>query len=144
MTINNKTTFYKKTVFFAAILGLSGIVLGAFGAHALQDTLEQAKMTSVWNTAVMYHLLHVVALLALAAWAEARGATAPDAEQQWLKRAAGCWLAGIILFSGSLYLLALGGPKWLGPVTPLGGLAFILGWLFLAIAASRGPAHAEK
>ncbi|HTB62322.1 MAG TPA: DUF423 domain-containing protein [Opitutales bacterium] len=138
MSTNNKYTFYNKIVFLAAFLGLAGIILGAFGAHALHDTLEQTKMTSAWETAVEFQMIHVVALLALAAWGVARGSVASVKEHRWLKRTALCWFAGVILFSGSLYLLALGGPKVLGPVTPLGGLALMAGWMALAIATAVG------
>ncbi|MEE2664009.1 MAG: DUF423 domain-containing protein [Myxococcota bacterium] len=103
-------------------LGALGVALGAFGAHTLKTRLEPAQL-AVWQTAVDYHLLHVVGLLALALYASATGRaiTAP---------AAG-FSAGILLFSGSLYWLALGGPRWLGPITPLGGLCFIAGWIAL-------------
>jgi uncharacterized membrane protein YgdD (TMEM256/DUF423 family) len=103
----------------AAILGATGVVLGAFGAHALRDRLEPAQLNA-WNTGVEYHLLHVVALLALALYSGAtkRSITLPAAS----------FAAGITLFSGSLYVLALGGPRWFGPVTPLGGLCLIVGW----------------
>ena len=99
-----------------------GVVLGAFGAHALKQRLEPSRLDA-WNTAVEYHLLHALALLALGLYASATGrkVTLP---------AAG-FSAGIALFSGSIYLLALGGPRWLGPVTPLGGLCLIFGWLAL-------------
>ena len=76
---------------------------------------------------------HALALAALAAWL--RADVAPAAGLRWVTR---CWTAGTVLFSGSLYLLALGGPRWLGPVTPLGGLALLAGWLLLALAALRG------
>jgi len=105
--------------------------LGAFGAHALKTRLS-AEMLAVWNTAVQYHAWHALGLLAigflpLSAWAKAAG---------WLLA------SGVALFSGSLYALALGGPKALGAVTPLGGLAFLFGWLAFAIAVicARTPA----
>ncbi len=113
----------------AAALGASGVLLGAFGAHGLERRGLDAHALAIWETAVRYHLLHAVALLALA--------LSPHAAQA---RSAG-WLfaLGIVLFSGSLYALALGAPRWLGPLTPLGGLAFIVGWLALLRAAlSRG------
>ena len=116
----------------AGLLGAAGIGAGAFGAHVLRPHLLALGTADVWETAVRYHLLHAAALLGIAGWLRAgRGPTA-------LRRAGwavGCWCAGIALFSGSLYLLAVGGPRWLGPVTPLGGLALILGWLWLAWAA---------
>ena len=93
-------------------------------------------MTQTWDTAVKYQLIHAVALLALAAWAEARRSKSPDG-QRLLGWAARCWLVGSVLFSGSLYALAMGAPHWLGPVTPLGGLALITGWVLVAVAARR-------
>lgn len=117
-------------VIAAGLLGFAGVVLGAFGAHALKETLAANGTTSVWQTAVLYHLVHALALLALAGW------TAGWPKAEWVGR---CWIAGIILFSGSLYWLALGGPKFLGPITPLGGLAFLLGWLLLAGNAFLQP-----
>jgi len=111
-----------------ALLGAAGVALGAFGAHGLRSRLD-AQQLAAWETAVKYHLLHAVALLALA--------LSPHAPQ--LRGAGWCFAAGIVAFSGSLYALALGGPRLLGPVTPLGGLALIAGWLWLAKAAlTRG------
>jgi len=112
----------------AALLGAAGVALGAFGAHGLRARLD-ARGLEVWETAVRYHVVHAVALLALA--------LSPYAAQ--LRMAGWLFAAGIALFSGSLYALALGGPRWLGPVTPLGGLALLAGWLWIARAAlSRG------
>jgi uncharacterized membrane protein YgdD (TMEM256/DUF423 family) len=110
----------------AALLGAAGVALGAFGAHGLRERLD-ARALEVWETAVRYHLVHAVALLALAA--------SPYAAQ--LRVAGWLFAAGIALFSGSLYALALGvGPRaLLGPITPLGGLAFVAGWLWIARAA---------
>jgi uncharacterized membrane protein YgdD (TMEM256/DUF423 family) len=109
----------------AGLLGLTGVALGAFGAHALKPTLIARGMSDVWETAVIYHLIHAVAVFAVAA-ALARS-------RRWLTRAAIYWTAGVVLFSGSLYALALGGPHWLAYVTPFGGLAFLLGWSFVVI-----------
>ena len=106
----------------AAALCFLAVALGAFGAHALRSTLETRGMLDVWNKAVLYHFIHAIALLALALYGTAnRGA---------------CWLlfAGIFLFSGSLYLLALSNVRWLGAITPLGGLCFLAGWAWLIIA----------
>jgi uncharacterized membrane protein YgdD (TMEM256/DUF423 family) len=121
---------------FLSFSGLTGVGLGAFGAHALKAQLTATDMLSAWQTAVLYQLLHTVALLALNAWM----ASQTQAANRWLHRAANCWVAGIILFSGSLYSLALGGPKWLGPVTPLGGLALLAGWSLLLVDALKSPA----
>lgn len=102
-----------------AALMLIDVALGAFGAHALKNRLSP-EMLAVFETGVRYQAYHALALLLLAAL---RG---PD-------RAGWCFLAGIVLFSGSLYALALTGARWLGAITPLGGLLFLAGWLFLAL-----------
>ncbi|MEO8439149.1 MAG: DUF423 domain-containing protein [Spartobacteria bacterium] len=105
----------------AAGLCFLAVGLGAFGAHALKNTLQTNEMIEVWKTAVLYHFLHALALLVLA--------TLPTAS----RAAASLFIAGVILFSGSLYLLALTNVKWLGAITPLGGLCFLAGWLCLVI-----------
>lgn len=105
----------------AALLGATGVAMGAFGAHALADLLRDSGHTATWTTATRYHLVHSVALVALVLIRPSR-----------FRRPALLWLTGTLLFSGSLYGLSLGGPGWLGPVTPLGGLLLILGWLALA------------
>lgn len=114
----------------ASLLGASGVLLGAFGAHGLKARLSAESLAS-WNTAVEYHLLHAVVVLVLA-WAS--GPSGPASP--WALR---LFTAGIVLFSGSIYLLVLGGPRWLGPVTPVGGLCLILGWLSLLLG-TRGDA----
>ena len=110
----------------AALTGATGVVAGAFGAHALRSRLDPGALAT-WQTAVQYHLIHALALLALALFARATGrsVTLPSA----------LLLAGMALFSGSLYLLATVGWKWLGPVTLLGGLCLIAGWLSLLLLA---------
>ncbi|HSY53903.1 MAG TPA: DUF423 domain-containing protein [Opitutaceae bacterium] len=115
----------KKIKAISGLLGLTGVTLGALGAHALGATLAARSMATAWETAVIYHLIHAVAVFAVA--------VALPCPRPWLVRAAICWAVGVVLFSGSLYALALGGPHWLGPVTPLGGLAFLLGWSFVII-----------
>jgi uncharacterized membrane protein YgdD (TMEM256/DUF423 family) len=116
----------------AAILGVTGVGLGAFGAHGLKARLGESIGT--WETAVLYHLVHAVALLGVVALLRAT----PEAA---LLRGAGWTLAaGVLLFSGSLYWLALGGPRLLGPVTPIGGLAFLVGWALVGVHALRGTA----
>ncbi len=111
----------------AGVLGAAGVALGAFGAHGLRQTLGEALAT--WQTAVLYHLLHVLAILAVGVLLRVLGDAGTLRAAGWL------FALGILLFSGSLYALALGGPRWLGPVTPLGGVAFIAGWLLLAWTA---------
>lgn len=106
-----------------------GVAAGAFGAHALKTRLG-AELVSVFETGARYQLYHGLALLVVAlAWT--RWPTPPVRAAGWL------FLAGTALFSGSLYALALTGTRWLGAVTPLGGLCFLAGWLSLAIGVWR-------
>ena len=119
-------------LFFAAgsIAGLLGVTLGAFGAHALKARLTPESLAT-FEIGVRYQMYHALALLAVAwactkwpgGWANASG---------WL------FIAGIAVFSGSLYVLVFTGAKWLGAVTPIGGLALLAGWVCLAVAALRG------
>jgi uncharacterized membrane protein YgdD (TMEM256/DUF423 family) len=119
----------------AALYGASGVMLGAFGAHGLRSQLA-ANGLAVWQTAVQYHLVHALALFGVGLWL--RFADPSDASVQGSLTFAGWgFVAGVLLFSGSLYALALGGPRVLGPVTPLGGVAFIGAWLALAWAGAR-------
>jgi uncharacterized membrane protein YgdD (TMEM256/DUF423 family) len=111
-----------------ALGGAIAVALGAFGAHALKAKLP-IETLSVFQTGVQYQMMHSLALIAVGLWIERQ----PDLNL--LAYAAAAFLFGIVCFSGSLYALALGGPRWLGPVTPLGGTLFIVGWLLLAAAA---------
>ena len=129
----NKNGLFTKIGVLAGILGASGVIMGAFGAHALKARLN-AEQAQIWDTGVKYHLIHAVALLALAVLVEVRASQAVGSAKL-LHWAACCWVVGVVLFSGSLYALALNGPHWLGPVTPLGGLALITGWVLVAIAS---------
>lgn len=104
----------------AAVLGALAVALGAFGAHGLKSTLARHGTEDHWQTAVFYHFIHAVVLLVLAR-------QSPLRRGPWL-----CFVAGIALFSGSLYLLALTNARWLGLITPLGGLSLLAGWLWLA------------
>ncbi len=107
----------------------SGLVaLGAFGAHALQERLSEADL-AIFETAVRYQLVHAVALLALAGL-EGRGYA--------VATAAWSFTAGVLIFSGSLYLLVLTGQRWMGAITPIGGVAMLIGWGALAWSAFRG------
>ncbi|HET6779382.1 MAG TPA: DUF423 domain-containing protein [Gemmatimonadales bacterium] len=110
-----------------ALSGLISVAAGAFGAHALRDRLDPESL-SVFETAARYQMYHALALLA-AAWAASRS---PEALPKW---AGWCFVVGTVLFSGSLYALALTGTRWLGAITPLGGVAFMLGWLCLVFSA---------
>lgn len=116
-----------------AIVGGLGVVFGAFGAHALKARISQDLLV-VFETGVRYQMYHALALLAVAyaaerwpgGWANATG---------WL------FLIGIVVFSGSLYMLTLTGVRWLGAITPIGGLLLICGWILLAASALRGGSN---
>jgi uncharacterized membrane protein YgdD (TMEM256/DUF423 family) len=107
---------------YAAMLGFTGVGLGAFGAHALKSTLLARGTTDSWRTAVTYQLVHSLALLALSTREVDRESTV-----RW-DVVGNCWLVGTVLFSGSIYGLSLGGPRFLGPITPVGGLFMMAGW----------------
>lgn len=119
-------------IFFSLGALLAGIAvgLGAFGAHALSGTLGPEDLVT-FETGVRYQMYHALALLAVA-WAVGRWESVQLEWAGWL------FLFGILVFSGSLYILVLTGQRWLGAVTPLGGLAFIAGWLLLTSAVIRG------
>jgi len=122
------TKFY---LIAGTINALLVVVLGAFGAHALKGRLTEA-MLAVYQTGIQYHFYHAVGLVLL-------GLIALHINSPvMLKWSAGLMLAGIVLFSGSLYLLAITGTRWLGIITPFGGTAFILAWLLLAVAVYKG------
>src|ERR1041384_1573001 len=109
----------------AAVLCFVAVALGAFGAHGLRSALQARGMLDVWNKAVFYQFVHAVALLVLALYGTVnRGACL-------------LLLIGIVLFSGSLYLLALTNLRWLGPITPVGGLCFLVGWAWLVLAPPK-------
>ena len=120
----------RKFVIIGTISACLAIGLGAFGAHALRDSLSP-RMLEIYQTAVLYHLVHSLGLLAVAFVCFAKPAAATAKVSGWLMA------GGMILFSGSLYLLAVTGVKWLGAITPLGGVALMAAWLFLAAAAVR-------
>ncbi|MBK7973097.1 MAG: DUF423 domain-containing protein [Deltaproteobacteria bacterium] len=114
-----------------AILGFLGVALGAFAAHGLKQRLP-AEMLIVFETGVRYHMYHALALLAVGLTV-ARGPSAALVAAGWL------FLAGIAIFSGSLYALAISGVRTLGMITPLGGVAFLAGWIAFAVGAFSGP-----
>ena len=117
----------KLFITLASLSGMLAVCFGAFGAHALRDRLDDYLM-GVFETAVQYHFYHALALLAV-------GVIALNQPQTVMLKSAGwLFLTGTIIFSGSLYILALTGTKWLGAITPLGGLVFIAGWACLAAA----------
>lgn len=109
---------------------LVAVAAGAFGAHALRARVAP-DLLAVYETGARYHMYHSLAILA-AAWAAERWGRPAARRAGWL------FLAGIVLFAGSLYLLALTGTRWLGAVTPLGGVCFLAGWASLAVAVGRG------
>ena len=111
----------------AAILGATGVAAGAFGAHGLESTLD-AEAIEIWNTAVRYQMYHALALLGTA-WLSTEHASTAVTVAGW------SFFAGVAVFSGTLYALALTDIKWLGAVTPLGGLALIAGWIALLVAS---------
>ena len=113
----------------SALSGCLAVILGAFGAHGLKGNISD-NLLSAFQTGVHYHMFHTLALFGLAILM-----TQLSVVPKILLWSAYLWMAGIVLFSGSLYGLALGGPGWLGPVTPLGGLCSIIAWLCLAIGA---------
>lgn len=113
-----------------AVFGLVGVAMGAFGAHALRATLSPDDLAT-FETGVRYQMYHALALLA-AAWVQSRWPGTGVVAAGWL------FTGGIVVFSGSLYVLVLTGQRWLGAVTPVGGVAFLTGWAFLAWAAFRG------
>ncbi len=106
------------------------VAFGAFGAHGLKDRLSP-DLLAVFEVGVRYHAYHALALLGLAALGDQLGRT--GAVVAWL------FFAGILIFGGSLYALALTGQRWLGAITPVGGVCFLLGWAVLGVAAWRGP-----
>jgi len=117
----------KLFVLLGALAAAIGVALGAFGAHALKSRLS-ADMLAVWQTAVQYHLWHALGLVAIGLLAQHLPASVPVRIAGWLM------LAGIVLFSGSLYVLAVSGLRSLGALTPFGGACFIFAWLALALA----------
>lgn len=111
-----------------ALFGALAVAAGAFGAHALRARLEPRDL-EVFETAARYQVYHALALFAVA-WAL-------GSNRQWALAAGWLFVAGVVVFSGSLYALVLTGQRWLGAVTPLGGVAFILGWVCLGVAVVK-------
>jgi uncharacterized membrane protein YgdD (TMEM256/DUF423 family) len=113
-----------------AVSAFAAVAAGAFGAHALKSRLSP-DLLAIFETGARYQMYHALGMLA-AAWASSRWPGAAAAAAGWL------FVLGTVLFSGSLYALALTGVRWLGAITPLGGVAFLLGWLALGWSALRG------
>jgi len=122
--MNSQTAFR-----ISAALGFLGVALGAFGAHGFHDLLEKNGRLATWETAVLYHLSHAFVLLLVAALLPFRRAA------WWLM------FAGVFIFSGTLYVLALTNIKWLGAITPFGGVSLLAGWLALALARADATAR---
>jgi uncharacterized membrane protein YgdD (TMEM256/DUF423 family) len=125
----------------SAISGLLSVTLGAFGAHGLKKVVSP-DMLSAYQTGVQYQFIHTLVLLALAILMLIL-ASKPVVVNK-LKLSANLMIIGILLFSGSLYTMTFmsvsgGFPAWLGPITPIGGLTFIMGWIFLMVAAFKLP-----
>ena len=127
---------HKKFLIIGVIFGGLAVALGAFGAHGLEKITSDEKILHGFQTGVQYQMYHALALLAIAIMYE-------KFQHTWIKWAGNCFITGIILFSGSLYILSFlkiqesSAVKFVGPVTPLGGIFFISGWLFLLIAAMK-------
>jgi uncharacterized membrane protein YgdD (TMEM256/DUF423 family) len=114
------------------------VITGAFAAHGLKHTLDTYNL-GLFETAARYQMYHSIALLIVGVIS-----TIPQFSPRWLKLSAYAFILGIVLFSGSLYLLAFSGTKWLGAITPLGGCALILGWLALIVAALKHTTQSTR
>lgn len=115
---------------FAAFSGLTAVGLGAFAAHGLKARLASESLLA-FQTGVQYQMYHALVLIGIALIGKTFGQSGALTASGWLL------IVGMVLFSGSLYILALGGPRWVGPITPLGGLCLLLGWLALLVEAVR-------
>lgn len=122
-----------KGVAIGAFVAALGVAAGAFGAHGLED-VATADQLSTWQTAARYHQLHAVALVAI----NLAGLRMPASAQTRLRGVTWAFIVGITIFGGTLYAIGLGGPSWLGAITPLGGLGLIAGWVLLGVQAARG------
>ncbi|TAJ52218.1 MAG: DUF423 domain-containing protein [Nevskiaceae bacterium] len=122
-------SFAQLALLGGAIYGFLGVALGAFGAHGLRERLTP-DLLAVWKTAVEYQFYHALALLLVGLLASQRPSIA-------LTNAGICFALGVLIFSGSLYTLALSGQRWLGAITPIGGLLFLAGWALLFWAALK-------
>lgn len=126
--VNAQTAVIRWALALGALAGLLAVMAGAFGAHGLRHVVSERGL-EVFQTAVSYQMYHALMLVA--------GSLMPalGLSRRLLVLACSFWLAGLVLFSGSLYLLVLTGAHWLGPVTPVGGVCFMIGWALLVAAA---------
>lgn len=120
----------KTVLIIAGILGALSVGVGAFGAHGLEATLTANGRLETFETAVKYQFYHTLALLLI-------GILMLNLQSNYFGYASICFILGIAIFSGSLYTLSLTNMKWLGAITPIGGLAFILGWIFTVLGVSK-------
>lgn len=120
----------KKALIWGSLLGMLGVMIGAFGAHGLNDLLIANGKHEVFETGVRYHFYHAFALLIL-------GVLSNKVEGIWIKRSAYFFLFGIIIFSGSLYILSLSNVSAWGMITPIGGVSLIAGWISLLLGIVR-------
>ena len=119
----------------ASISGLLAVALGAFGAHGLKNRLTPDLM-DVWHTAVQYHFWHTLALLGIGVLL-AQGVLSQTTPSKWLVISGFLFTAGIVIFSGSLYILCLSGMRWLGAITPIGGTLWLMAWACLCYSAFK-------
>ncbi len=125
-------TIDKPLVLAGCVAALLAVIFGAFGAHALKARVTP-DLLAVFQTGVQYHFYHALGLILIGILAGTLAATG------WTRAAGWLMLAGIVIFSGSLYLLVLTGQRWLGMITPIGGVAFIAAWATLAVAVMKSP-----
>ncbi|MGM0556128.1 MAG: DUF423 domain-containing protein [Myxococcota bacterium] len=116
-------------VILGSLLGMLGVAAGAFGAHGLEDKLD-ADMLEIWDTAARYQMFHAVALFGASWLIQQTGSS-------WATAGAASFVGGVLIFSGTLYVLALTGIRWLGAITPIGGVALIAGWFCCMMAAMQ-------
>jgi uncharacterized membrane protein YgdD (TMEM256/DUF423 family) len=119
-----------KFLVIGAVIAALGVIIGAFGAHALKDTLVKAGNSETYETAVKYQFYHAFAILLV-------GVLVQRQQTQWLSWAGWAFLIGILIFSGALYLICFTGKKYFGAIAPIGGTAFIAGWILFAIGVSK-------
>lgn len=136
MTVSDDR-FLRWPLVAGALFGLLSVMAGAFGAHALKN-LVSPRSLEIFQTGASYQMYHALALILVAL------ASSLPLSRRLLNWAARCFFTGILLFSGSLYCLALTDVHWLGAITPLGGLGFMAGWVCLIVAGLRGPVPSQE